>query len=205
MDNTTLPYFASLATADYVKFTWHGNPMDAIGVAVNATRTLAGLFRVERYTVTTATWDEWGERGPVGYRPAGLDELSAVADLVGVTAQDGVRLRIAIPNGAATELPWVIVDPDQRVRQAGFTPAEAVGECATGWLDPRTPIGPGFTVEITEPGTVEVTCRGGLFALDLRPIETAVHGVPLAAWIDAEHELRTHVLQESGMAGFSRP
>jgi hypothetical protein len=202
MEDMTLPYVATFASTKYAALTWQGDQRETVGAALQAVQVLSLRIRVERFTIATAAYDDWGQRGQMSYGWATPDELSAKMDLATVTAQDGLQLRIAVPQGAVTELPWVTIDPDLQVRVAAFTPSEAIGGYATGWLDPLTPVGLGFDVEIQELGRVEVTLREGPFASDPRPGETLILGRPLTEWIAAERMLQELVIDELRKKGF---
>ena len=202
MDDTSLPYVLTFASVGYLTLSWDGDHSETLGVLLHAVKILSLRIRVERFTIASAAYDEWGVKGAESYGWATPSELPTRMDLARVTAQEGLQLRIAIPEGAITELPWVTIDPDLRVRVATFTPAEAISGYATGWLDPLTPVGLGFELEIQELGRIKVTLREGPFAFDTRPGETLVLGCPLSEWISADRMLNEHVSNELKKAGF---
>lgn len=202
MNDTSLMGVATFANTHLTRWHWDGEPSRTRDIALAAVKALSAWVQVDRYTVATATFDEWGARGALRYGHSTPSALDGQPDgLALISAQDGLRLRVAVPHGAKPHAEWMITDPDLRLRHARFSAAEEVGDLATGWLDPQTPVGLGFEVEVSELGQVQVAVRMGLFSHAGRPGDLLVFGVPIADWVAAEQRLEARVRSDLERAG----
>ncbi|MBN2729241.1 MAG: hypothetical protein JXR53_08455 [Bacteroidales bacterium] len=200
MENT---YIASFVSSFYRKITWQGNKNKTIEIAFQTVRILSSLIRVEELTVGTTKYDQWGQKGQISYENVMIDNLSERSEnLAIITAQNNLKLRIAIPSDCQIQSRWQIMDSDIKIRLANFTSTENIGKNITGWLNPKVPIGIGYEVEIKELGEIEVIVRDGVFKHDSRSREFPVLGSSLNNWIVCENSMQDHVFGQLREIGF---
>ena len=67
MDDTSLPYVLTFASVGYLTLSWDGDHSETLGVLLHAVKILSLRIRVERFTIASAAYDEWGVKGAESY------------------------------------------------------------------------------------------------------------------------------------------